>query len=147
VVLALSVPFLPIPWPQDFPEQIFPTRMVHQYGSLIWGSRVLTSDQWGDYLIYTNPQQKVFVDGRSDFYGPELGDQYLHLAAGRWDWAETMAKYRFDAALLPTELGIVQILKLQPDWRVVEDDGKRILLVRRSIPVPDTGKYLPERRF
>ncbi len=147
VVLALSVPFLPIPWPQDFPEQIFPTRMVHQYGSLIWGSRVLTSDQWGDYLIYTNPQQKVFVDGRSDFYGPEVGNEYLHLSAGRWDWPETMAKYRFDAALLPTDLGIVQILKLQPDWRVVEDDGKRILLVRRSIPVPDTGKYLPEQRF
>jgi hypothetical protein len=146
-VLALGLPFLPIPWPQDFPEQIFPTRMVHQYASLIWGSRVLTSDQWGDYLIYTNPQQKVFVDGRSDFYGPEVGNQYLHLVAGRWDWPETMAQYRFDAALLPTDLGIVQILKLQPDWRVVEDDGKRILLVHRPIPVPDTGKYLPERRF
>jgi len=31
---------------------------------------------------------------------------------------------------LPTELPLAQILKLAPEWRVVEDDGKRILLVR-----------------
>jgi hypothetical protein len=147
VVLALSVPFLPIPWPQDFPDQVFPSQMVHQYASRIWGSRVLTTDQWGDYLIYTNPQQKVFVDGRSDFYGPEVGNEYLHLAAGRWDWHETMAKYHFDYVLLPTDLGIVQILKLQPDWQVVEDNGKRILLVHRSTSVPTTGNSLPEQRF
>lgn len=146
-VVALVAPLLPIPWPQDFPEQIFPAQMVHKYASRIWGSRVLTTDQWGDYLIYTNPQQKVFVDGRSDFYGPEVGNQYLHLSAGRWDWPEIMAKYRFDLALLPVDLGIVQILKLQPDWQVVEDDGKRILLVHRSTPVPLTGNSLGEQRF
>lgn len=146
-VLALVVPFLPVPWPQDFPEQIFPTQMVHKYASRIWGSRILTTDQWGDYLIYTNPQQKVFVDGRSDFYGPEVGNQYLHLASGRWDWPEIMAKYQFDWALMPADVGIVQILKLQPDWQVVEDDGKRILLVHRPTAVPLTRNSLPEQRF
>jgi len=27
---------------------------------------------------------------------------------------------------------LTQILKLAPDWRVLEDDGKRILLVRST---------------
>ncbi len=147
VVSALALTGAPIPWPQDFPELIFPTRMVHQYASEIWGKRVLTTDQWGDYLIYTNPQQKVFVDGRSDFYGPEVGNEYLGLVNGRWDWPQLLAKYRFDAALLPTDLAVVQLLKLQPDWHVVEDDGKRILLVHRSPPVPSTGNPVPEQRF
>ena len=48
---------------------------------------MLTTDQWADYLIYTNPQQKVFVDGRSDFYGPEIGNDYIRLMNGQWDWA------------------------------------------------------------
>ena len=43
-----------------------------------------------------------------------------------------LAGRRFDLALLPVESGLAQILKLAPEWRVVEDDGKRILLVRRS---------------
>jgi hypothetical protein len=146
-VSALILTGAPIPWPRDFPDVIFPTRMVHEHSAEIMGKRVLTTDQWGDYLIYTNPQQKVFVDGRSDFYGPEIGNQYLGLVNGHWDWPQVLAKYRFDLALLPTDMAIVQILKLQPDWQVVEDDGKRILLVRRPTPVPPTGNSRPEQRF
>src|SRR5262249_38387299 len=118
-----------------------------QHAPEILQSRVLTTDQWADYLIYTNPRQKVFVDGRSDFYGPEIGNQYIRLVNGQWDWPQLLAKYDFDLALLPTDLAIVQILKMQPAWRVVEDDGKRILLARRPIPAPRTGNLFPEPRF
>ncbi|HYV61755.1 MAG TPA: hypothetical protein VE958_03720 [Bryobacteraceae bacterium] len=130
VVLVLMGP--PIKWPQDFPDLLFPTTIVHAHSDLILSSRVLTTDQWADYLIYVNPAQKVFMDGRSDFYGPEVGNDYLRLSNGSWDWQRLLDKYRFNLALLPTELPLSQILKLAPEWRVVEDDGKRILLVRRS---------------
>jgi len=130
VVLVLMGP--PIKWPQDFPDLLFPTTIVHTHSDLILRSRVLTTDQWGDYLIYVNPAQKVFMDGRSDFYGPEVGNDYLRLSNGSWDWQRLLDKYRFNLALLPTESSLSQILKLAPEWRVVEDDGKRILLVRSS---------------
>ena len=57
--------------------------MVHAHSDLILQSRVLTTDQWADYLIYINPAQKVFIDGRSDFYGPEVGNDYLRLIERR----------------------------------------------------------------
>ena len=50
-----------------------------------------------------------------------------------------MEKYGFTVALLPVEVPLSQLLKLRPDWRVVEDDGKRILLVHRATSVPPTG--------
>jgi hypothetical protein len=90
----------------------------------------LTTDQWGDYLIYTNPRLKVFVDGRSDFYGPEVGGEYLRLIGGEWDWQQIMEKYQFDLALLPSQFSLTQLLKLSPGWRVLQDDGKRVLLAR-----------------
>lgn len=121
-----------IKWPQDFPEFVFPVKMVRAHSDLILHSRVLTSDQWADYLIYVNPAQKVFIDGRSDFYGPEVGNDYLRLTSGSWDWRQLVDKYRFNLALLPVDSALTQILKLAPDWRVLEDDGKRILLVRSS---------------
>jgi hypothetical protein len=129
-VLALMGP--PVKWPQDFPDFVFPTHMVHAHSDLILRSRVLTTDQWADYLIYVNPAQKVFIDGRSDFYGPEVGNDYLRLTGGSWDWRQLLDKYRFDLALLPVESPLTQILKLAGNWRVVEDDGKRILLVRTA---------------
>jgi hypothetical protein len=105
---------------------------VHDHASEILAARVLTTDQWADYLIYVNPHQKVFVDGRSDFYGPETGNQYIRLVNGGPGWQDVMRQYNFNLALLPDELAVVQLLKTQPDWRVVTDDGKRILLVRTT---------------
>jgi len=131
VIVTLCFLRAPIPWPQDFPELLFPVKMIRGHGGQILNRKVLTTDQWGDYLIYKNPQQKVFVDGRSDFYGPEIGNQYIHLVNGNGDWSSTLDRYKFDAVLLPTELAIVQILKLQQDWLVEADDGKTILFVRR----------------
>jgi len=136
-----------IPWANQFPEVMFPVKMVRAHAAEIFGSRVLTTDQWGDFLIYTNPQQKVFVDGRSDFYGPEIGNQYLHLTGGQPDWERVMAKYDFTVALLPTETALTQLLKQRPEWRTVEEDGKRILLARRTTSVPSTAITLPEPRF
>ncbi len=66
---------------------MFPTAMVHQHADLIASGRLLTPDQWGDYIIYSfYPRQKVYVDGRSDFYGEKLGQEYLHLLQGASDW-------------------------------------------------------------
>jgi hypothetical protein len=136
VVLALLGPpfnsIQKIKWPQDFPELIFPAKIVRAHSDLILQSRVLTTDQWADYLIYVNPAQKVFIDGRSDFYGPEVGNDYIRLSSGVWDWRQLIDKYRFNLALLPVESSLAQILKLAPDWRVIEDDGRRILLVRAT---------------
>ncbi len=53
--------------------------MIHEHSAQILNTRLLTTDQWGDYLIYLNPQQKVYVDGRSDFYGQEIGNEYLRV--------------------------------------------------------------------
>jgi hypothetical protein len=91
----------------------------------------LTTDQWADYLIYTDPRGKVFVDGRSDFYGEEIGGQYLRMYGGSWDWSKLMKQYRFNLVLLPVESPLVQLLKITPEWRVEQDNGKEILLVHR----------------
>ncbi len=132
VVGALVAIGAPVPWPKDFPDLTFPTQLVHDHAAQILSSRVLTTDQWADYLIYVNPRQKVFVDGRSDFYGPDTGNEYIRLVNGGPDWQDLLRKYNFNLALLPHEMAIVQLLKTQPDWRVVSDDGKRILLARTA---------------
>jgi hypothetical protein len=131
VVTALVLMGPPLPWPKDFPAIGFPVTMVHAHEQELLKSRVLSTDQWGDYLIYTNPRIKVFVDGRSDFYGEEIGEKYLHMYSANWDWRKTMDEYKFNLVLLPVEAPLVQLLKISPDWQVKEDNGKEILLVRR----------------
>jgi hypothetical protein len=43
-----------------------------------------------------------------------------------------MQQYQFNLVLLPVEQPIVQILKQNVDWRVIQDDGKHILMTRRN---------------
>jgi hypothetical protein len=53
------------------------------------------------------------------------------MTGGTWDWDKLMKQYRFNLVLLPVETPLVQLLKMTPEWRVEQDNGKEILLVHR----------------
>src|SRR5262249_15459381 len=90
-------------------------------------------DQWADYLTYRfYPRMRIFVDGRSDFFGPALGKEYIHLASARYDWEEILNRYRIDMALVPAEWPLGELLKRDPGWRILKDDKLGILFERRT---------------
>jgi hypothetical protein len=96
--------------------------------------RILTSDQWGDYLIYRlYPRQRVFFDGRSDFFGPAIGRDYQQLLAGGSPWRELLERYHFDLALLPRDWALSTMLDLVPGWRKVYEDPVAVLYARSGV--------------
>ena len=131
VVVALIFLNAPVQWPRDFPSEIFPVSMVQENAALLHSGRLLTTDQWADYMIFHYyPQQKVFVDGRSDFYGESLGTEYIHLLQGQYDWRDIMARHDFEVALLPVSWPLTQLLKLDPKWQLVKDDSHAAVFLR-----------------
>jgi hypothetical protein len=131
VLVVLVFLDAPIKWPRDFPSEAFPLAMVHDNAKVLQSGRLLTTDQWGDYIIYSSyPEQKVFIDGRSDFYGESLGTEYLHLLQGAYDWRDILDRWKFQVALLPVEWPLSQLLKLDPSWQVIKDDSHAILFRR-----------------
>jgi hypothetical protein len=72
----------------------------------------------------------VFFDGRSDFYGPEIGQQYMRMAGGHYEWEQLIERYGFDYVLSPVDWALGSLLKRDSRWRIVEDDGKAILFER-----------------
>jgi hypothetical protein len=130
VILGLALIDAPVKWPRDFPAEAFPVKMVHENVNLLQSGRLLTTDQWGDYMIYSfYPRQKVFFDGRSDFYGEKLGQEYFHLLQGAYDWQAILRRHKFDVALLPVEWPLASLLKLDPSWKVVKDDSRAVLFI------------------
>jgi hypothetical protein len=90
--------------------------------------RIFTSDLWGGYLIYRlYPKAKVFIDGRSDFYGTPFELKYLDMVAGKYDWDQNLDKYGAQTVLLPADLALASALKENPRWRVVYDDKTAII--------------------
>ncbi|MBZ5579011.1 MAG: hypothetical protein LAP40_20815 [Acidobacteriia bacterium] len=127
----------------DFPEIRFPVAAVARNLDRLTPSptpapRILTSDQWGDYLIFRfYPRQRVFFDGRSDFYGPALGRDYQILLTAARPWPEVLARYRFDVALLPLDWPLASVLERDPEWQLVYRDKMAALLVRRPAGLKD----------
>ena len=91
--------------------------------------RVFTQDDWGDYLIYKlSPRGlKVFVDGRSDFYGGKFGQDYIDVMNVKFDWQQTLDRYGVDTILMPTDAPLSGALKESRRWRVAYDDGMAIV--------------------
>jgi hypothetical protein len=138
-VVLLAVLDRPIPWPKTFPEQKFPVAFIEQNKAVIDGKRVLTTDEWGDYLAYRfYPQQRVFFDGRSDFYGEKLGRTYLSLMQGGAVAEQQVDQFRFDAVLVPKEWPIQGSLRRNPNWELVAE-GEKAVLLRRKLALPPNG--------
>jgi hypothetical protein len=113
----------------------FPVKIVEKHAGEIAASRIYTSDKWAGYLTYRNyPRQRVFFDDRHPYYDESMIRDYLRLGSGSPDWRELLRRYRLNMALLPTDSPLSALLKLDPDWKPVEDDGKIILF--RRLPTP-----------
>jgi hypothetical protein len=78
------------------------------------------------------PNYLTFIDGRSDFYAPEIRDDYMSILVSDWKTEELLNKYDFQAALLPLDWALTNVLKLSPEWQVVYDDGFAVYLEKRT---------------
>ena len=144
-LLALAAVY-PAPAAADFPAFRFPvaavTRNLERLAPPGAPPRLLSSDVWGGYLIYRlYPRQRVFFDGRSDFYGSALGSEYVELLSAGTRWRETLARYDFELALLPLDWPLASVLDRDPGWELVYADDvarlfRRRVLAHRSLHPP-----------
>ncbi|MBI4873431.1 MAG: hypothetical protein HY822_02220 [Acidobacteria bacterium] len=128
-----ALAFLPglATWPVNFPKEKFPVELVERHRERLAAGRVFTSDQWADYLIFRSyPAQRVFFDGRSDFYGPDLGREYIRLSQAHYEWEQLLDRHGFDLVLSPADWPLASVLKREPRWRILADDGRGILFER-----------------
>ena len=105
-----------------YPEHAMQTEAIRTAGA------IFTDDEWGDYLIYRQyPHARVFIDGRSDFYGPKFGKAYLDVLAVKHDWESTLSRYKVDAVLLRADSALSGAMKESGNWRLAYDDGIAIV--------------------
>lgn len=131
VALLTAIFYAPSPPPNfraRFDAKEFPAKAVASLGDTAATSRIFTSDQWGDFLIYKlYPKSQVFIDGRSDFYGSRFVGKYLDIVNVKYTWQRQLNEYGVDTVLLPTDAALAGALKESSRWHVVYDDGDAIV--------------------
>ena len=96
-------------------------------------ARIFAKDQWGGYLIYRfEGRLKVFVDGRSDFYGTDLLETYAKVVEVKPGWNAVLKQYGVQFVLTPTDHALASALELSLDWKRVYTDSVATVFERTS---------------
>jgi hypothetical protein len=91
---------------------------------------------WGGYMLYRMwPDETVFIDGQTDFYGEELFREYLEVMGMQTGWERVLDKHAVAWMLIPTRERLAQTLKAdQTDpWNVIYEDDTAIILRREPV--------------
>ena len=139
IALALFAATNALPFPTDFPEPRYPVSMVTRYAALLANSRVFSTDSTGDYLTWRlYPYGRVFIDGRSDMYGPRLADEYMTALNGARGWEAVLHRYSVNTVLLPPDAALCSLLRRDARWKTIEDGRDFSLFQRRRFTDIDT---------
>jgi hypothetical protein len=116
-----------------FSQDLFPVAMMDELEADPPGSRVFNQFAWGGYLLYCCwPEIEVFIDGQTDFYGPDLTREYEQTISGRPDWDDTLSNHQIDWVLIEPDTPLAQILSQSGDWREASRDKASVVFVKAS---------------
>jgi hypothetical protein len=89
---------------------------------------IFADDEWGGYLIYRlYPENKVFIDGRLDFYGSRFSQTCDDVMNVRYGWEKNLDAYHVNTILLRSNASLAGTLKESRRWRPIYDDGVAIV--------------------
>jgi hypothetical protein len=111
--------------------EVFPIGVVERARAGGAHGRLFHEFIWGGYVLYAWPEQKVFIDGGTDFYGPDLMRTYMDVSGLQPGWRDTLATRGIDLVLMPTASPMANELA-HDGWRVRHCDSTAALLERDS---------------
>jgi hypothetical protein len=127
----LFAPQAPSAWRAAYDPKTFPVAAAGQLEKAGLFGGVFTEDLWGGYLIYREyPRGRVFIDGRSDFYGPEFAGKYIQAMGAQAGWERYLDRYGVETVLLPPDAPLSGALRQSGAWHLIYDDG--VALIFRS---------------
>jgi hypothetical protein len=93
--------------------------------------RIFARDYWGGYLISRfEGRVKVFVDGRSDFYGEDWLETYAQINEVKPGWDKLLDAFQLDTVLVPPSHPLASALRARSGWRTAYADAVAVVFER-----------------
>ena len=114
------------PWPYEaniFIKENLPDR------------RILAEANWGSYMIWLNPAQKVFYWGAMDNFivdNRSFVFEYNDIKNAKPNWEEKVNQYQIDTFFLPKSFPLVTVLNLRDDWENIYDQNDVVIFVKQA---------------
>ncbi len=98
------------------------------------GSRIFAHQPWGSWFVYALPEQRVFVDSRIEIVPATVWEDYFQVAFAGARWHDVLERWEPDAVVAEVDgwEEIIPIIRQDPAWRVLFEDGDGIVFVPTS---------------
>ena len=116
-----------------FSPQRLPVAAVEAARSAHLSGRIFTDFSWGGYLLYAWPEQKVFIDGGTDFYGGDLMRDYAIIRAVRPGWWDLIKTWNISLMVVRPGAPIASELTREHGWTYWYCDKTAVVLLRRDV--------------
>ena len=88
---------------------------------------------WGGYLLYRIwPENLVFIDGQTDFYGEELTRKYEQVLTVSDGWEKVLQEYKIQWVLMPAQSKLIMHLESLGEWQIAYQDPEAILMILKE---------------
>jgi len=113
-----------------FSPQVFPVQAIDWMKAEQISGPGFNYFPWGGYILYRAwPEQHVFIDGQTDFYGESLTRQYETVLTQSEGWRQVLAEYGVRWVLMPVNAGLARALESEEGWRIRYQDPTAVVLV------------------
>jgi hypothetical protein len=118
----------------EFDTTIFPVAAVAKARNKHLEGRLFTEFPWGGYLVYAWPEQKIFIDGGTDFFGEDLFREYGKIKQMTPGWRDLLANREISLLLLRRESTLAHEIAREGRWNLWYCDSLAVMLRRSATP-------------
>jgi hypothetical protein len=83
---------------------------------------------WGGYLVHEWPEERIFIDGATDFFGEKLFGEYIQVWNLEPGWREVLERWGIDLALIPPQSRLADELIRDQGWGAWYCDSTAVIL-------------------
>lgn len=112
-----------------YEEKMFPTGAVDYIKSHPnpREGRLFNSYSWGGYLIWFLPEEKVYIDGRTDLYGDEILNEWITNIQADEGWKDLLESRGITRVLIEPDRPLAKLLPLDGGIIVYRDKNSVII--------------------
>jgi hypothetical protein len=118
----------------DFDPVTFPIAAVAKGRAANLQGRIFSEFVWGGYLVYAWPEQRIFIDGGTDFFGDPLYEEFSRVRRLAPGWRDILERWNIELALLRPASSLAHELSRDSRWSPWYCDSVAVILRRQSEP-------------
>jgi hypothetical protein len=120
----------------DFDPATFPIAAVAKGREAGLQGRMFSEFAWGGYLVYAWPEQRIFIDGGTDFFGDPLYEEFSRVRRLSPGWRDILRRWDIQLALLQPGSSLAHELSRDSRWTPWYCDSVAVILQRSADPPP-----------